>query len=92
MQTIYRIPLRALSLFLMATRPFIEKILSYWGAWVARSVKHPPLPQVVISRFVSSSPTLGALLSAQSPLQTFCPLSLPLSCALTLSQKQTFFF
>ena len=36
------------------------------GAWVAQSVKRPTSAQVVISRFVSSSPALGSVLTAQS--------------------------
>ena len=36
------------------------------GAWVAQSVKHPTSAQVMISRFVSSSPALGSVLTAQS--------------------------
>ena len=37
-----------------------------WGAWVAQSVKRPASAQVMISRFVSSGPALGSLLTAQS--------------------------
>ena len=37
-----------------------------WGAWVAQSVKHPTLAQVIISRSVSSSPASGSVLTAQS--------------------------
>ena len=33
------------------------------GAWVAQSIEHPTLAQVMISRFVSLSPTWGSLLS-----------------------------
>ena len=36
------------------------------GAWVAQSVKCPTLAQVMISRFVSSSPELSSVLIAQS--------------------------
>ena len=36
------------------------------GAWVAQLVKHLTLAQVLISRFMSSSPTLGSVLTAQS--------------------------
>ena len=64
---------------------------SYWDAWVAQSVKHPALAQVMISRFMSSSPASGSLLAAWSPLQVLCPsLSLcpsPYSHLLSLSQK-----
>ena len=37
------------------------------SSWVAQSVKHPTSAQVMISRFVSSSPTLGSVLTARSP-------------------------
>ena len=36
------------------------------GAWVAQSVKHPTSAQVTISQFVSSSPALDSVLTAQS--------------------------
>ena len=36
------------------------------GAWVAQSVKRPTSAQVMISRFVSSSPTSGSVLTVQS--------------------------
>ena len=36
------------------------------GIWVAQSVKHPTLVQVMIYRFMSLSPTLGSVLTAQS--------------------------
>ena len=36
------------------------------GAWVAQLVKHPTSAQVMISRFVSSSPAPGSVLTAQS--------------------------
>ena len=36
------------------------------GAWVAQSVKHPTLAQVMISWLVGSSPTSGSVLTAQS--------------------------
>ena len=57
------------------------------GMWsqepeVAQSVEHHTLAQVMISRFVSSSPALGSLLSVQSPLLILClPLSLSLPCS-----------
>ena len=45
---------------------------------MAQSVKHPASAQVMILRFVSSSPTLGSLLSVQSLLRILClPLSGP---------------
>ena len=37
-----------------------------WGAWMAQSVKHLTSAQVMISRFVGSSPTSGSVLTAQS--------------------------
>ena len=37
------------------------------GTWVAQSVKHPTLAQVMISSSVSSSPESGPVLTAQSP-------------------------
>ena len=37
-----------------------------WGAWVAQPVKRLILAQVIISRFMSSSPALGSVLRAQS--------------------------
>ena len=40
--------------------------LTFWGAWVAQSVKHLTLAQVMISRFVGLSPTSGSVLTAQS--------------------------
>ena len=59
-----------------------------WGARVAQSVEHPTSAQVMISQLVSSSPTSGFLLSAQSPLQSLCsPLSLCASPAHTVSLK-----
>ena len=42
-----------------------QKILSR-GAWVAQSVKRPTSAQVMISRFVGSSPALGSVPTAQS--------------------------
>ena len=68
-----------------------------WGAWVAQSVKPPTSAQVTISRFESSNPTSGSVLTAWSPepaldsmspslsappLLTFC-----LSVSLSLKNK-----
>ena len=53
-----------------------------WGAWVAQSVEHPSLAQVMISRFAGSNPALGCVLIAQSlelSLDSVSPLSLPLT-------------
>ena len=53
------------------------------GAWVAQSVRHPTSAQVMISRFVGSSPALGSVLTARSlepASNSVTPsLSLPLS-------------
>ena len=40
--------------------------INHPGAYVAQLVKHPILAQVLISRFVGSSPALGSVLIAQS--------------------------
>ena len=37
-----------------------------WSTWVAQSVKHLALAQVMISLLMSSSPTSGSVLTAQS--------------------------
>ena len=60
-----------------------------WGTWVAQSVKHPTSAQVMISRFVSSSPTSGSVLTAWSlePASVLClllSLSLPNLCSVFL--------
>ena len=36
------------------------------GLWVAQSVKHPTLAQVMISQLMGSSPPSGSVLTAQS--------------------------
>ena len=38
----------------------------FWSAWVAQLVKRPTLVQVMISRFVSSGPASGSVLTARS--------------------------
>ena len=50
------------------------------GAWVAQSVKHPALAQVMVSWFVSSSPMLGSVLTAQS-LETVSDSVSPFLCS-----------
>ena len=69
------------------------KINTHWGTQVAQSVKCPTLAQVMISQSVSSSPTLGSVLTAQSlepasnsvsPSLSLCPSP---ACVLSLSQK-----
>ena len=49
------------------TENFVEEaILKSGGAWVAQSVEHLTSAQVTTSRFRSSSPVLGSVLTAQS--------------------------
>ena len=56
------------------------------GAWVAQSVKLPTSAPVMISRFVSSSPVLGSVLTVRSLLGILSlPLSLPLPWLHSLS-------
>ena len=68
-----------------------------WGTWVAQSVKHPALAQVMISQLLSSSPTSGTVLTARilepasdsvSPSLS-APLLLTLCLSLSLKNKQT---
>ena len=47
-------------------RTLYFKYSQFRGAWVAQSVKHLTLAQVMISRFVSLSPVSGSVLTAQS--------------------------
>ena len=49
------------------------------GAWVAQSVKRPTSAQVMISRFVGSSPALGSVRTAGSPEAASDPVSPSLS-------------
>ena len=65
------------------------------GAWGAQLIKRPTLAQVMISRYMGSSPAWGSVLTAQSlkPASDSVPLSLPLphscSVSLCLKTKQT---
>ena len=60
------------------------------GTWVAQLVKHLTSAQVMISRFLGSSPMSGSLLSAQSLLRILClPLSVPPLLVLSLSLSKT---
>ena len=52
---------------------------SPWGAWVAQSIKRPTSAHVMISRFVSSTPVLGSVLTAQSLEPASDSVSPPLS-------------
>ena len=49
------------------------------STWVAQSVKHLTLAQVMISQFMSSSPMSGSVLTAQSLEPTSASVSPPLS-------------
>ena len=64
---------------------------NFRGAWVAQSVERPTSAQVMISRSVSSSPTSGSVLTAQSldpVLDSVAPsLSDPPLLMLSLSQR-----
>ena len=55
------------------------------GVCVAQSVGHPTSAQVMISRFVSSSPMLGSVLPAQSLGPASDSMSPSLSATLTLT-------
>ena len=50
-----------------------------WGSWVAQSVKHPTSAQVMIPQFVSSRPTSGSVVTAQSLEPASDSVSPPLS-------------
>ena len=67
----------------------VLKDLVVRGAWEAQSVKRPTSAQVMISRFVSSSPASGSVLTARSlepASDSVSPsLSLPLACSRTVS-------
>ena len=73
-----------------------EGHISLWVAWVAQSGKRPTSTQVMISHFVSSSPTSGSVPTARSlePASDsvsppFCPCPFPdHACALALSHKK----
>ena len=69
------------------------KTFPFWGTWVAQSGKRPNSAQVMISRFMSSSPVSDSVLTAWSlfqilglPLSAAPPL-IPLSLSLSLFQK-----
>ena len=63
----------------------------YQGAWVAQSVKCLISAQVMISQFMSLSPTSGSVLTAQSLEPTSSSVSLSLcpspACVPSVSQK-----
>ena len=80
-------------LFLPLLRSHTLSLKNNWGAWVAQSVKRPASAQVMILRSVSSSPTSGSGLTAQSlePVSDSVSPSLsdppPFMLSLSLSQK-----
>ena len=79
-----QMPEQAIILWKLETWHHIQPILLksvQWagGAWVAQSVKRPTLAQVMISWFVSSSPTSGSVLTAQSLEPASDSVSPPLS-------------
>ena len=73
-----------------------------WGTWVAQLIRRPTSAQVMISWFVSSSPTLGFMLTAQSlepasdsvcvSLSLPLPYSRPVSLSLKNKCKKKIFF
>ena len=71
-----------------------SEVGSVQGAWVAQLVGWPTSAQVMISQFVSSSPALSSVLTAQSlepASDSVCvclSLSLPLPHSLSLSVSQ----
>ena len=74
---------------------YVLKMNEKRGAWVAQSVECPTLAQVMISRFVGSSPALGSVLTAQSlepALDSVSPsLSAPPPLVLHISLSKTIF-
>ena len=69
----------------------VIKSIQCWGAWVAQSVEHPTLAQVMISQLMGSNPTSGSVLTVQSlepASESVSPSLCPsLSHALSLSLK-----
>ena len=63
------------------------------GAWVAQSVKRPTWAQIMISRFMSSTPVSGSVLTTQNLERASGSVSLSLSAPplpmLRLLQKHT---
>ena len=71
-------------LFILTTQQSGFRKYIPWGTWVAQSVKHLTLAQVMISQFLSSSPASGSVLNTcpePGACFGFCVLlSLPLLC------------
>ena len=68
------------------------KIFPCRGAWVAQSVKHQALSQVMISQFVGLSPTSSSALTVQNLLGILSlspSLSVPPQLVLSLSLSKT---
>ena len=89
MQVNHRLEILLHFSFIFSFKIFLSK-----GTWVARPVERPTSAQVVISRFVGSSPAWGSVLTARSlePTSDSVSPSLsapnPLAFCLCLSQKQ----
>ena len=60
-----------------------------WGTWVAQSVEHPTLAQVMILTFVGSSPVLGSVLTAQSLESALDSVCLSVCLSLSLCPSTT---
>ena len=67
----------------------VSKIKYIRGAWVVQLVERPTSAQVMISRFVSSSPASGSVLTAQSLEPVSDSLSPSLSLPLPRSYTHT---
>ena len=48
-------------------RYVILNTILWRGTWVAQSVKHPTLAQVMVLQFINSNPVSGSVLKTQSP-------------------------
>ena len=77
---------RLVSFWLIPPEILFAKIVMVWGAWVALSVERPTSAQVLISRFVGSSPASGSVPTARSlePASDSVSPSLPGPSPLTL--------
>ena len=63
--------------------PVYVSDIGYWGAWVAQSVKHLPLAQVMISE--SWDQALRQAPCSEGSLLLPLPLPLPITCSPSLS-------
>ena len=68
-----------LKVYYFSIKSSLKKYVKKRGAWVAQSLKCLTSAQVMISRFMSSSPASGSVLTAWSLHRIlYLPLSLPL--------------